>query len=392
MQKNILILAFALIVVMSGFGMVVPIFPFLLTRLGASGKEYGLLIALYALMQLLFAPVWGSLSDRIGRKPILVVSMVGNGLTLLCFGLATQLWMLYVARLLSGLLASATMPAAMAYVGDCTGEKDRGAGIGQLGGALALGVILGPGVGGWLAGDSLTRPFFVAAGLSAVSLLLIVLIVPESLPPEARRRDRAVQLVDLRQLRQALAGPLGVLLIMAFVVSFGATNFQAIFGLYALAKFELNPQQVGTVLVVASLTSAVLQGLLTGPVTRRWGEAAVIKTTLLTNAVGFLVLLLANSYATALLTSGVYILSHALLRPSIQALTSRRADADQGAAMGLNSSFMSLGQIAGPLWAGTVFDMNITYPYLSGAAIMLVGFLVSLVWIKQDVKHGLSPA
>jgi len=176
------------------------------------------------------------------------------------------------------------------------------------------------------------------------------------------------------------------------VVSFGATNFQAIFGLYALAKFELNPQQVGTVLVVASLTSAVLQGLLTGPVTRRWGEAAVIKTTLLTNAVGFLVLLLANSYATALLTSGVYILSHALLRPSIQALTSRRADADQGAAMGLNSSFMSLGQIAGPLWAGTVFDMNITYPYLSGAAIMLVGFLVSLVWIKQDVKHGLSPA
>ncbi len=392
MQKNILILAFALIVVMLGFGMVVPIFPFLLTRLGASGKEYGLLIALYALMQLLFAPVWGSLSDRIGRKPILVVSMVGNSLTLLGFGLATQLWMLYVARLLSGLLASATMPAAMAYVGDCTGEKDRGAGIGQLGGALALGVILGPGVGGWLAGDSLTRPFFIAAGLSAVSLLLIVLIVPESLPPEARRRDRAVQLLDFRQLGQALTGPLGVLLIMAFVVSFGATNFQAIFGLYALAKFELNPQQVGTVLVVVSLTSAVLQGLLTGPVTRRWGEAAVIKTTLLTNAVGFLVLLLANSYATALLTSGVYILSHALLRPSIQALTSRRADADQGAAMGLNSSFMSLGQIAGPLWAGTVFDVNITYPYLSGAAILFVGFLVSLVWIKQDVKHGLSPA
>jgi DHA1 family multidrug resistance protein-like MFS transporter len=190
-------------------------------------------------------------------------------------------------------------------------------------------------------------------------------------------------MVDFGELWRALFGPIGILLLMAFIVSFGATNFQAIFGLYALEKFAFNTQQVGTILMVVGIVSALIQGLLTGPFTRRFGEAAMIKATLLSNALGFLVLLLANSYATVLLTTGVYVLSHALLRPSVQALTSRRAGGGQGTAMGLNSSFMSLGQIAGPIWAGVVFDINLDYPYLSGAVILLIGFLVSLVCVRQ---------
>ena len=383
--KNIYILSFALIVVMLGFGMVMPIFPFLITQMGGSGDEYGLLIALYAVMQLIFSPVWGSISDQVGRKPVMLFGMAGVTLTLVAFGFATQLWMIFAARILSGLLASAMMPAAMAYVGDCTGEQERGDAIGKLGGAMALGVILGPGLGGWLAGDSLTLPFFIAAGLSLVSLALIALIVPESLPSHARRLPGTkIHLVDFGELWRALFGPIGALLLMAFIVSFGATNFQSIFGLYALEKFAFNTQQVGTILMVVGLVSALIQGLLTGPFTRRFGEVAMIKATLLSNALGFLVLLLANSYATVLLTTGVYVLSHALLRPSVQALTSQRAGSGQGTAMGLNTSFMSLGQIAGPIWAGVVFDVNMNYPYLSGAVILLVGFLVSLVCVRQE--------
>ncbi len=189
---------------------------------------------------------------------------------------------------------------------------------------------------------------------------------------------------------------IGILLLMAFLVSFGAINFQAIFGLYAMEKFGFNPQQVGTILVVAAAVSAVIQGALTGPITRRWGEAAVIKVSLLTNALGFLVLLLANTYATVLLTAGVYTLSHTLLRPAVQSLTSRRAQLSQGVAMGLNNSFISLGQIAGPLWAGFAFDMNVEYPYLSGAVIMLIGFVISLVWVSQGTtgatEAGPKPA
>ena len=256
--------------------------------------------------------------------------------------------------------------------------------MGALGAAMALGVILGPGLGGWLAGDSLSTPFFIAAGMSLVSLLLILFLLPESLPAEARRQGKGkVNVVNLRALWQALFSPIGVLLLMVALFSFALTNFEAVFGLYALEKFGYGPERVGTILMVVAVVSTVGKAVLTGPATERWGEAAVIKASALAGSVGFLVLLAANTYVTILLATGFFILSKTLLRPAAFALISRRSAGSQGAAMGLSNSFMSLGRIAGPVWAGFVFDVNVNYPYLSGAAIMFVGFLVSLIWVSQ---------
>ncbi|HEC34059.1 MAG TPA: MFS transporter [Chloroflexi bacterium] len=383
-RKNILVLSFALVVVMLGFGLVIPIFPFFIEELGAGGSELGLLVAISALLEFVFAPLWGSVSDRIGRRPVLMIGMVGYGLSSLLMGLATQLWMLFASRALSGILSSATLTTALAYVGDSTSGEDRGGGMGALGAAMALGVILGPGLGGWLAGDSLSTPFFIAAGMSLVSLLLILLLLPESLPAEARRQGKGkVNVVNLRALWQALFSPVGVLLLMVALFSFALTNFEAVFGLYALEKFGYGPEQVGTILMVVAVVSTVGKAVLTGPATKRWGEAAVIKASALAGSVGFLVLLAANTYITILLATGFFILSKTLLRPAAVALISKRSAGSQGAAMGLSNSFMSLGRIAGPVWAGLVFDVNVNYPYLSGAAIMFVGFLVSLIWVSQ---------
>ena len=391
-RKNILVLSFTLVVVMLGFGLVIPIFPFFIEELGAGGKELGLLVAISALLEFLFAPLWGSVSDRVGRKLVLMIGMVGYGLSSLLMGLATQLWMLFASRALSGILSSATLTTALAYVGDSTPEKERGGGMGTLGAAMALGVILGPGLGGWLAGDSLSTPFFIAAGMSLVSLLLIFFLLPESLPAEARRQGKGkVNVVNLRALWQALRprsgqalfSPIGVLLLMVALFSFALTNFEAVFGLYALEKFGYGPERVGTILMVVAVVSTVGKAVLTGPATKRWGEAAVIKASALAGSVGFLVLLAANTYITILLATGFFILSKTLLRPAAFALISKRSAGSQGAAMGLSNSFMSLGRIAGPVWAGFVFDVNVNYPYLSGAAIMFVGFLVSLIWVSQ---------
>ena len=152
-RRQIIILFFTLVVVMLGFGMVIPILPFLIESLGASGRELGLLMATFALMQLIFSPVWGSLSDRIGRKPVLMIGVFGFGITMVLFGLSTELWMLFAARALSGILSSATLPTAMAYIGDSTSEEDRGGGMGVVGAAMGLGMVLGPGLGGLLAGE-----------------------------------------------------------------------------------------------------------------------------------------------------------------------------------------------------------------------------------------------
>ena len=382
-RRKISILSFALIVVMLGFGIVIPIFPFFIEDLGAGGSELGLLIAVSALLEFMFGPVWGGISDRIGRKPVLSIGMVGYALSTFLFGISTELWMLFAARAISGILSSATLTAAMAYVSDTTSKEDRGGGMGKLGAAMALGVILGPGLGGWLAKDSLSLPFFIASGMAIVSFLLILIFLPESLSSENREDTGKEKVIQVKDLWQAVFSEIGVLLLMVMLFSFALTNFEAVFGLYALEKFNYGPEQVGVILMVIAVISTVGKATLAGPATKQWGETRVIKASLIAGSVGFLVLLAANTYITILLATGFFILSKTLLRPASFALISKQVTGGQGAAMGLSNSFMSLGRIIGPIWAGFIFDVNINYPYLSGSLFMLVGFIISLIWLKQ---------
>ncbi|GAB4481404.1 MAG: tetracycline resistance MFS efflux pump [Anaerolineae bacterium] len=383
-RVNLIILFFTLVVVMMGFGMVIPIMPFYVDSFGAGGSALGLLMAEYALAQFIFAPIWGELSDRFGRRPVLLLGVLGNALAQLLFGLSTQLWMLFVARGLAGVLSSATLPTAMAYIGDSTSEEERGGGMGMIGGAMGIGMVIGPGLGGWLAGESLSLPFFIAAALSALALVLIYLILPESLPAAERSSQRGVvRGPQLGELWRALFSPIGILLVMAFVISFGLTNFESIFGMYALEKFGYGPQQVGTILMGIGITSAVVQMALTGPLTRRFGDVQVIRATLLISALGFVLLTFARSYAGVMATSMFFVLGNAMVRPAVSSLTSKRAAGGQGVAMGLNNAFMSLGRIVGPIWAGVAIDTYIELPYLSGAVVMLIAMLIAIIWLKQ---------
>jgi DHA1 family multidrug resistance protein-like MFS transporter len=390
-RKNLAVLSFALVVVMLGFGMVVPVFPFYIERMGAGGSAFGLLVAIAALTELLFGPIWGSLSDRTGRKPILVIGMFGYGLSMLLFGLSTQLWMLFASRALSGVLSSATVSPAMAYIGDSTGERERGGGMGTLGAAAGLGIILGPALGGWLAGDSISMPFFIGAGISLIALLLIAFLLPESLPRESRNPARRVGMLSLRELGKAVRSPIGVLLLLAFLTTVGTTNFESIFSLYAVQALDYGPEQIGAILTVVGVVALVGRGVLTGVLTRRWGEPIVIQCALLAGALTFVLLLLAMSFAAVLSTAGLFILITSFLRPAIHSLTSQRATVGQGAAMGLSNSFVSLGRVVGPIWAGAIFDLRPTYPYLSGAIILVVVFLLSLRWIKTE-QEGVGAA
>ncbi len=383
-RRNIVILFFTLVVVMMGFGMIIPIIPFYIESFGASGSELGILMAIFALMQFIFSPIWGSLSDRYGRKKFLLVGAIGNALSMLFFGLSTQLWMLYASRALAGSLSSATLPTAMAYIGDSTSDEERGGGMGIMGAAMGVGMVIGPGLGGWLAEYSLQLPFYVAAVLSTLATVLIMVILPESLPPEKRDvTDTKLKGPQFQEMWQALSSPIGILLILAFVLSFGLTNFEAVFGLFALEKFGYGPQRVGILLMVIGVISAGMQGGLTGPLTKRWGETAVIRASLIGSVVGFILMLLAFNFLTVMITTGLFVISNSLLRPAVSSLTSKRTTIGQGVAMGLNNAFMSLGRIAGPVWAGFVFDIQISYPYLSGAVIMLVGFGVSIWWLQS---------
>ncbi len=391
-QKNVAVLSFALVVVMLGMGMVIPIFPFYIQRLGAGGSAFGFLVAIAALTELVFGPFWGSLSDRVGRKPILVIGMLGFGLSMVFFGISTRLWQLFVLRALSGVLSSATLSPAMAYIGDSTPGRERGGAMGGLGAAAGLGVILGPALGGLLAGDSLATPFFIGAGLAAVAAALIAVFLPESLPREARKSGGRVGLLDLRQLSGALRSPIGVLLLLALLATVGTSNFEAIFSLYAVDALGYGPERVGVILSVVGVVALIGRGLLTGAFTRRWGEPAVIRGALLAGSLAFLLLLAASSFLSVLLTVGLFVLITAFLRPAIHSLTSQRATVGQGVAMGWSGAFVSLGRIIGPLSAGAAYDLRAWLPYASGAIILGIVFLLSLRWLPRGQHVAGQPA
>jgi DHA1 family multidrug resistance protein-like MFS transporter len=385
-RKNIAILSFALVVVMLGFGMVIPVYPFFIQKLGASGSALGLLVAIAALTEFVFGPIWGSLSDQTGRKPILIIGMLGYALSMALFGLSTELWMLFASRALSGVLSAAALSTSMAYIGDSLPGRQRGGGMGLLGAAAGVGTILGPGLGGLLAGGSLATPFFFAAGLSLLALVLIAVLLPESLTPEARAAAKNEgHGPQLNALRAAVApgSPIRGLLLLAFIATVGTSNFEAVFSLYMLQSLSYGPEQVGVVLMVVGVIALVGRGLLTGPVTRHWGEPAVIQAALITGGAGFIALLLARGDGQVLLATGLFVFATTFLRPSIHALTSQRAATGQGSAMGMSNAFVSLGRMVGPLYAGFVFDLNPLYPFASGAVVLLAVFAFSRGWLGR---------
>lgn len=390
-KRNLYILTFVLFAVMLGYGIIIPILPFYIDKMGAGGTELGLLVAAYAVMRLVCGPIWGSLSDRVGRKPILIIGILGYAITMVWFGLATELWMLFAARILSGILSSATAPTTMAYISDSTPESERGGGMGMLGAAGGIGTIAGPALGGLLAGESLSTPFFIAAGMSLLSLLLAWIFLPESLPAGDRQKtEHETGLLDLHAWLQAIRGPIGILFTLTFISTCGLMIFAGVFGLYALERFSFGPQEVGLMMMVLGLVSAIAQGVFVGPFTSRLGEEAVIKVGILATALGFVLMLLAKDTFTILLATAFFGFSTALQIPSLSSLTSKRATIPQGMAMGLSNSFVSLGRIFGPLLGGYLFDINILLPYLGGSIVMCIGFIVSQAGFK-GMKVKIEP-
>ncbi|MCG8346957.1 MAG: MFS transporter [Chloroflexales bacterium] len=384
-RRNLYILTFVLFVVMLGYGIIIPIFPFYIENMGAGGTELGLLAASYAVMRLIFGPIWGGISDRVGRKPILLIGILGYVITMVWFGLATQLWMLFAARILSGILSSATAPTAMAYIGDSTSEEERGGGMGLLGAAGGIGTIAGPVMGGFLAATSLSLPFFIAAGLALLSLILAVIFLPESYPgQESSAPNEKEAILDVCAWWQALFSSVGTLFALIFISTCGLMIFANVFGLYGLERFGYGPEEVGLIMMTLGIVSALAQGLIVGPATKYWGDEMVIKIGLLGSVLGFGLLLLANTFITIILATAFFALAVAIQSPALLSLTSQRTTMPQGIVMGLSNSFVSLGRIVGPILGGIALDIHLGLPYSIGAVIMLIAFFVSFIWIRPQ--------
>jgi DHA1 family multidrug resistance protein-like MFS transporter len=384
-NKKALPILFAVIfLVMIGFGIIIPVLPFFAEQVGATPTELGLLMAVYSLMQFLFAPMWGSLSDRIGRKPVILIGIAGLSLSFFLFAVSTKLWMLFAARILGGFLSSANMPTTMAYVADVTTPENRGKGMGIIGAAIGLGFIFGPALGGIFSKSSLSMPFFVAGIFSAITFFFVLFFLKESLPPEKRTAPAAGK----ESRWKAFSGPVAVLYILQFFVSFSLSGLEATFAYFAFKRAGIDTTQLGYIFMIMGLAGAFVQGGLVGKLTKKFGEGAVIQMGLFISAIGFGLILLTNSFTTAAIFLTIFGIGNGVIRPSVSALITKKTEVGQGSATGLLSSFDSLGRIAGPPVGGVLYSLQMGMPYISGMIISALAFIFYRVYASRESKKA----
>jgi DHA1 family multidrug resistance protein-like MFS transporter len=384
-NKKALPILFAVIfLVMIGFGIIIPVLPFFAEQVGATPTELGLLMAVYSLMQFLFAPMWGSLSDRIGRKPVMLIGIAGLSLSFFLFAVSTKLWMLFAARILGGFLSSANMPTTMAYVADVTTPENRGKGMGIIGAAVGLGFIFGPALGGIFSKSSLSMPFFVAGIISAITFFFVLFFLKESLPPEKRTAPAAGK----ESRWKAFNGPATVLYILQFFVSFSLSGLEATFAYFAFKRAGIDTTQLGYIFMIMGLAGAFVQGGLVGKLTKKFGEGAVIQMGLFISAIGFGLILLTNNFTTAAIFLTIFGIGNGVIRPSVSALITKKTEVGQGSATGLLSSFDSLGRIAGPPIGGVLYSLQMGMPYISGMIISVLAFILYRIYASRESKKA----
>ena len=375
------------IVDLIGFGIVMPILPFLAREYGASATRLGLMLSGYAAAQLVFAPIWGRLSDRLGRRPVLLATVAGTALSLLLLGLARSFEAIFAARILSGAFA-ANVSVASAYVADATDEAERTRWMGLIGASFGIGFVLGPAIGGLLAPWGHHVPMLFAAGLAALNWVHAALRLPETL----RRAPGAAE-VSRRDVLRAPA----VLWVCTsnLVFALGVTQLEAVFQFFMMDRFAYGAREVAFILVGMAVVMGTVQGGAMRGLSARHAERSLVLVGSLLMAACFAAIPFAAALALLLLVLAVSAVGRAVTQPSLMSLASLAAPAAQrGAAMGAFQSSASLARVVGPFVAGWLYDRAPAAPFLLAAGLATGVSLLALGLPRRDesVAGAVSPS
>lgn len=394
------ILVTALLDVMS-MGIIIPVLPQLIEKLAGSNSAAGLwngvFVALWAAMQFVCSPIIGSLSDRFGRRPVILTSIAGLALDFVLVALAPNLWWLALGRILAG-VTSSSFTSVFAYMADITAPEDRARGYGLIGAAFSGGFVAGPLLGGLLGEISLRAPFWAAAGLTAVAFLYGLFVLPESLPPEKRmafswKRANPFGALRLLQSHRELSG----LAIVTFMLHFAHHLFSAVFVLYAGDRYGWGAWQVGTLLAMVGVLDMAVQGMLVGPVVRRLGDRATMVVGLGFGALGVAAMGLASNgwlFIAAMFPNALW----GLAMPTLQSLmTQHVSESEQGQLQGATNSVASIAGVLSPVFFGTIYSLSVgpapALPFIGSAFLIsaaVLGGAAALGWAAAQGEHAPS--
>ncbi|WP_096274536.1 MFS transporter [Paucisalibacillus globulus] len=384
LKKVLPILFLIMFLVMVGFGIIIPVLPFYAEDMGASPTELGLLMAVYSLMQFIFAPMWGRVSDRIGRKPVIMIGILGLSLSFFMLALSTELWMLFAARIVGGILSAANMPTVQAYVADITSEEDRAKGMGIIGAATGLGFICGPAIGGVFTNINIHMPFYISGIVSFLTLILVALILRESLHVSGnkQRKERISR-------KEVIGGPLAMLYFLNFFVSLSLAGLEATFAYFAARKAEMDAVTLGYAFMIMGLASAMVQGSM-GRLTKKYGESFFIQAGISISAIGFGLMLFIQDFTTAAIFLAIFGIGNGVIRPSVSSLLTKKSKSGYGVATGYLSSSDSLGRIIGPVLGGYLYSINIGFPYISGMFLSVLAYLLFQIYTSRSSRTYLG--
>lgn len=369
-----------------GFGIVIPILPLYSERLGATPTVIGFLVAVFSIMQFIFSPILGHLSDRYGRRPVLAASVFGSAGAFLLMGWAQSLWVLFVARALDG-ITGANISTAQAYIADITTKENRAKGIGVIGAGFGVGFVLGPVIGGAAAHFGPNVPFFVAAVLALLNGIGIVAFLPETrvhVPTEERSLGALHRLLQNHKLRAPM--------IVYVVAVLSMTMIYATFALFLQRRFGLRESSVGYMFACLGIVGAVTQLRLIGPLVKRLGEEMTSYLGLFGSGLALVLLVLSSTPVIFGLALILYAVTNSLNNTVILAILSQRAPANaQGRVIGMTQGGAGLARATAPILAGWLFErLAVSAPFLISAAVSCLAGVLAVTFIRPEKKQQSS--
>ncbi|MCH4825286.1 MAG: MFS transporter [Planococcus sp. (in: firmicutes)] len=385
-KKKIFILMINMFIAVASFGIVIPIMPSYLVSINQGGMAAGLMIAIFAASQFLFSPIAGKWADQYGRRKMIIYGLLGLTLSMFVFYASDSIWTLYFSRVIGGIGAAMLIPAIFAYIADITTFDQRAKGTSLVSASMSLGIVVGPGIGGFLADYSLKLPFLVSALVSLAAVIFSVLWLKEYDATDANPA-LAAKLTDeesmFTKIGRSTKMPYFIPLIITLVMSFGLLAYESVVGLYLDNQFNSTAKDIAFMITATGIVSVIVQLFVVDRIVRRYGEVAILVTFLGVAAFGFLLSLFAGSYAMFFAVSLVIFLATSILRPVLNTLISKMAEGEVGFAMGMNNAYMSIGNVAGPLLAGILYDVNIVFPFILGLMMLLLTLAITVVWQRS---------
>jgi multidrug resistance protein len=382
-QAALWLVALTIFIDIAGFGLILPRLPFLALSLGASATMLGIIAAIYSLAQFLFTPFLGALSDRIGRRPVILASLLIEAVSFAITGLAGTLPLLLLGRFVGGLGAS-NIGTAQAVVADVTSEKDRAKGMGLIGASIGLGFVVGPAAGGVLSGVSSALPFWIASALALVNAGLVIFLLPETLTPSGAARHR-YSLPIFAGWRGARQQPIvGWMAAQTLLFTIAFTGMETVFALFAQHFFGWGAKETGYIFTYLGVLVVIMQGGIVARLVSRWGERPVLMLGLGVLAAGLVLLPVSTSLALLLVVLGLVAAGEGLVSPTASTLLSRTTRSDrQGETLGFVQGFGGLGRIAGPLLAGGLYTLGgPSLAFIVSGAVALAALVVVALAIR----------